>query len=236
MSYFSSHPMYDTDGRLLDNIYKNTYYKLDDEIWNEINWFNDNIKILEIGYGGGSFASFCDKKWFKNYVWVDLDDCFAGQLKEKFPNYEFLQWDINAFLDNGYKYDIIFMSHVFEHLDRNQADMAIKNIYKSLNKWWMWINYMPNADSFKATTARYNDITHKTIYNANSFEQIVLMDEVKYSELKNKNTIAAVSLPFRWIFKVINPIFVFFTKIYFLWMWYTFPKIYSSELLTIMKK
>lgn len=198
--------------------------------------FDRTAKILEIWYWSGTFASYCYNKWFTNYVWVDLDDSFAEHNKNKFPNYNFLQWDINNFLSNWDKYDIIFMAHVFEHLNKDQADETVKLIYKSLNEWWVWINYMPNADSLRAPTLRYNDITHKTIYNANSFLQIILSNDINYSQINNKNTIAAVSKISRTMFKIIHPIFVLLTIIYYLWMWVMFPKIYSSEMLTIMKK
>jgi len=75
---------------------------------------------------------------------------------------------------------------------------------------------MPNADSYlNASTLRYIDITHKKIYNSNSLEQILLTNKIKFNEIQHFNTLPAVHPYVKYLFKIIHPIFLRATKIYF---------------------
>lgn len=89
-----------------ENLYNNYYethwyseYKVDYEkssIFFKYNYdyvFNKldkNIKILEVWSWQWKFAYYLNKKWFKNYIWLDLDDKIIKETKNKFNNYEFL--------------------------------------------------------------------------------------------------------------------------------------------------
>lgn len=198
---------------------------------------NKDAKILEIGFGNGNFTYFCKKYWFKNYTWIEIDDTFIEQNKKDFKNYYFLKQDFQTFLKDSKKYDVIFTSHVFEHLNKTEAGELIKSIYSSLNIWWYWINYMPNADShLNSCSLRYHDITHKYIYNSHSFEQIILTNEISFSKIEHFNSFPAINHYIKFLFKIIHPIFLWISKIYYYWMWYSFPKTYTSEILSIMEK
>lgn len=234
-SYFSSHPSY-KKWLTTETPKKDIFSKINDEIWQCIDGLNRNANILEIWFGKWDFARYCHEKKIKNYTWIDIDDTFLEENKKKYNHYNFFYDTIESFLDTNKKYDCIFMSHVFEHLDEKQADTTVQLIYKSLNPWWYWINYMPNADSQKACALRYIDITHKKIYNSHSFEQILLANNADFSVIKHYNTLPSISPYVKLLFKIIHPLFLLFTKIYYTWMWLLFPKIYSSEMLSIMKK
>ena len=235
-NYFKNHPMYIKNIQNKEKNIKYHWHKLQKETWFIFNHLNKKINILEIGFWNWYFTYFCKKNRFKNYTWIDIDNTYMKQHKKEFKNYIFHKTDIIDFLQKNKGYDIIFMSHVFEHLDEKQAKKAINLIYSALNKGWYLINYMPNADSFKAASLRYIDITHKKIYNSHSFEQIALSNNANFSYIKHFNTLPAI-LPFKKvIFQIIHPIFKIFTIIYFYWMWLMFPKIYTSEILSIMQK
>ncbi len=234
-SYFKSHPMYVKGMKEWHNI-KNVFAKLQDEMWHILDGFNKDAKILEIGFWKWDFAYFCHNKGFKNYTGIDIDDTFKKQNEKKFPEYIFSSDDIINFFAKNTWYDVIFMAHVFEHLDEKEANETVSLIYSSLNEWWYWINYMPNADSSKACALRYIDITHKKIYNSHSFEQILLTNDALFTTINHYNTLPSISPYIKLLFKMIHPFFWVMTKIYFAWMWLIFPKIYSSEILSLMKK
>jgi hypothetical protein len=107
------------------------------------------------------------------------------------------------------------MAHVFEHLSPDIANRAIQLIFARLNKGGYWVNYMPNADSIRACGLRYIDITHQSIYNTNSFEQIIFSNDADFSEIIHSNTLPAINPYIKMIFKIIHPIFLTFTKIYY---------------------
>lgn len=235
-NYFTTHPMY-KDFSIAKNKRNNFFQKYKWELKKLWKSLNKDVKILEIGFWNWGFAYFCRKYWFKNYTGIDIDDTFIEQNKKEFKNYLFKKQDFQNFLKDAKKYDIIFISHVFEHLNKNEAGELIKLIYSSLNTWWYRINYMPNADSnLNACSLRYHDITHKYIYNSNSFEQIILSNGIEFSKINHSNSFPAINHYIKILFRIIHPIFLWITKLYYYWMWYSFPKTYTSEILSIIKK
>lgn len=234
-SYFKSHPMYAQGIKSSTSLW-NIFSKFDDEIWKFLKSLPRDAKILEIGYWKWDFAMYCNKRWFKNYTWIEIDNTFEAHNKERFPEYSFSTISISDFFKENSWFDVIFMAHVFEHLDEDEADKTVSMIYSALNTWWYWINYMPNADSQKACALRYIDITHKKIYNTHSFEQIFLANDAGFSNIYHFNTLPSISPMIKFIFKIIHPIFLLLTKFYYTGMWLLYPKIYSSELLSVMKK
>jgi hypothetical protein len=74
---------------------------------------------LEIWCWIGNFAYFCNKIWVKDYTWIDIDDYFFENNKKDFQNYKFIKSTFQKFL-NLQQYntiDIIFTSHILEHLN-----------------------------------------------------------------------------------------------------------------------
>lgn len=233
MDYFSSRKDYQNDYKNnKDKIYKITNKKYSKDI---MKFFpSKDIKILEIGFWNWKFANFLFQNWYKEYTWIDVDDFYIRDLKETFPEYHFYKSNIHEFLmPNKNKYDIIFMSHVFEHLNKSERETCIKCIETSLKKNWYRINYMPNADSdILLWYGRRWDITHYTIYNSISFEQL-LNKYSNFSEINHYNQYVWFQNP---IYRIFHKITLFFTKIYYLGMWSHLPKIYTWEFLSIIKK
>ncbi|MDR0282629.1 MAG: hypothetical protein LBI53_04995 [Candidatus Peribacteria bacterium] len=95
---------------------------------------------------------------------------------------------------------------------------------------------MPNADHLKATSSRYTDITHQKIYNSQALEQLLLANEVIFSTIKHHNTAPALNPLIIIIHKIINPFFLYLTKLRRYGMGYQFPRIHTAEILSIMKK
>jgi len=202
-----------------------------DNIFNKI---DKNIKILEIWSWQWKFAYYLKNKWFKNYIWLDLDKNIINETKEKYKNYEFYNISALEYLKNKIEeFDIIYMSHVFEHFTLEEWIELSKLINASLKKWWLWINEMPNAQSiYYASYWRYNDITHKIIYTPNSFNQVLLKSWFKRWNLIHKNEYIWTTLKN----KIIHKFFIFIHKILILWMWLILKEPYTFNLVSIIKK
>ncbi len=95
---------------------------------------------------------------------------------------------------------------------------------------------MPNADSPRAMTSRYIDITHQTLYNANSLEQILLTNGFIFSQVSHYNTTPAVHSFLKKVFHIIHPFFLLLTRAYNYGMGYMFPRVYTTEILSIITK
>lgn len=232
-NYFEYHPSYQKQLKDKEKIFKGEYLKYKKDLNDYLNRFYD-AKILEIGCWIGKFSYFCDKIWVKDYTWIDIDDYFFEYNKKDFPNYNFLKiWFQEYLKEHKNEFDIIFVSHVFEHLDEKERMEMITGVYGWLREWWIRINYMPNWDNFlRFGMCRYWDLTHKSIYTNISFNQLVKSSNLPF-EIENFNIYIWVKNKFR---RIIHLIFRFFTKIYFLGMWESFPEFYTWEFINLLTK
>lgn len=232
-NYFKHHKQYQESINNKQKIFDNMEVQYRRELQEYLYKFKD-ARVLEIWCGMWKFTNFCNKIWVKDYTWIDIDDYFFEENKKDFPNYNFIKIWFQEYLKNHKnEFDIIFVSHVFEHLDEKERIEMIECIYNWLKKNWIRINYMPNADSiFRLWTLRRNDITHKTIYNDNSFSQVIYDSGCNF-EIKNFSTYVYPKNTFN---RMVHLIFLFFTKIFYLGMWYPFPAIYTFEIISVLKK
>lgn len=232
-NYFSQHSFYKN---ALKNRYKlchDIYLQYKKDLKNYLDKFS-NAKVLEIWCWMWRFAYFCNKIWVKDYIWIDIDDYFFEENKKDFPKYNFEKiWFQDYLKNHKNEFDIIFVSHVFEHLDEKERIEMIESIYWWLKENWIRINYMPNANNFlRVGNWRRWDITHKNIYNEISFAQIIYSTDLPF-EIQNYN----MYVWYKYIFdRCIHIILRFFTKVYFLGMWESFPKFYTFEFINILTK
>jgi len=191
-----------------------------------------NIRILDIGCGDGSFAKFCKKLGFKNYQGVDVCSEVITANKKEYPSYIFECIDINDFFSkNNQQFDIIFMSHVLEHFEIELGRKLINEIYLHLSGGSLFLNIMPNASAlFFASMTRYNDITHKTLYTETSFGQIA--NSIGFKKIDHLNKYIGQNLFKRMIHLIAIKIF----RITIMMSGFSFPRIYTNEIITIAKK
>lgn len=231
INYFKNHPwyQYEQNIKLRDHIVT----KFNKELYNYVPKLK-SWKILEIWVGIGNFAHYCHLINTQAFTWIDIDDYFFSYHRQEFPKFNFVKARFQDFLKNiNEEYDVVFTSHLFEHLDEIERVEIIQYINQALKKWWIWINYMPNADSvLRSNLWMYNDITHFRIYNDNSFLQVVGESWVHFSEIIHLNNYIWYGFFKRFVHKIS----LFFTKLYFLSQWIAFPKIYSFEIFSILKK
>lgn len=231
--YFKNHPCYSEAWKNRKKVFNFCYLQYKKDLKKYL-WKLKNSKVLEIGSWMWKFAYFCSVIWNNDYVWIDIDDYFFEKNKQDFPNYQFNHVSFQKYLNkHKNEFDIIFVSHVFEHLDEIERLEMIEYIYNWLKDNWIWINYMPNADAILLSSNwRYTDITHKTIYNENSFFQIINSTNCDFL-IENFNIYIWVKNQFR---RLIHLLFRWITKIYFLGMWQRFPKIYTWEFINVLTK
>lgn len=232
-NYFGQHIWYQKEHKHKLETYKLHYLRYKKDLEKYL-WNFKNAKILEIWSWMWKFAYFCNKIWVEDYTWIDIDDFFFEENKKDFPKYNFEKiWFQDYLKDHQNEFDIIFVSHVFEHLDEKERIEMIENIYWGLKENWIWINYMPNADNLlRFWMCRYGDLTHKFIYTDISFNQLIKSAKCDY-KIENFNTYIWIKNKFR---RVIHLIFRFFTKIYFIGMWQAFPEFYTWEFINVLTK
>jgi len=233
-NYYSTHSEYlhasNSDRK---RFIQNIKYKINPHIkWILKDKDISNIRILDIWCGQWYFAEYCKNRWVKHFTGFDLDSHIVDYCAKILPEYTFSDKDIyEHLLKNKNTYDIVFMSHVFEHLSLEEWIQLTKLIYWGLKKWWQWVNIMPNASSiFFSWYLRYNDITHKTLYTENSFNQ-VLLNNFTEENIVHKNYITWNKTIKGLIVKVMSYIWRMIIRS----MWFGVPKIYSLEIISIIK-
>jgi len=226
-NYYSNHVWYSTiNCKWLVKKYKCNFGDVFNKKWK-------NIKILEIWCWMWCFTEFIKNLNIKDYTWIDLDNDSIIFLKEKYPEFHFINISVFDFLKWEDKYDIIFISHVFEHFSIEEWILLSKLIFKSLKSNGVWINIMPNAWSlYYSWYMRYVDITHKTLYSYESFSQILLQSWFQKDKILHKNFLVSCKFYFRFV----KTIWIFIHKILLWLIWQSFHKIYTDNLLTIIKK
>ena len=232
LDYYKNHYSNDIDTFVY---YKGYERYLRKSLWDIIFSYNTNIRILDLGCWFWGTAYFFSAHNYKNYEGIDLSKDELDIARNNFPQYTFFHEDIFNYLERDEKkYDIIFMSMVFEHLTIDQDKKLIELIYKKLNTWGVFINYQPNADSyFNSVSSRYIDITHERLWNWNSYIQFV----------KSCCNISGYEVTFRnsyiggnWFLHAVHKITKFFFEIFLLLMWYDKKSIYTKSFYSILKK
>lgn len=194
---------------------------------------NKNIDILDIWYGQWYFSTYINNMWYTKYIWVDIDNRYQNELERIIPNYNFLHQNIFDFFDkNIEQYDVVFSSNIFEHLGKEERVIRINEISKFLKDGWIRINYMPNADSILwATSSRYTDITHYSIYNYISFSQL-LRENGSFSNISHYNQYIWNNFLKRMLHKIV----IWISKFIYIILWFSFPSTYTWQIITICKK
>ncbi|MBL7196620.1 MAG: class I SAM-dependent methyltransferase [Candidatus Omnitrophica bacterium] len=104
-------------------------------------------ELLEIGPGGGAFVEAATKEGIK-YFGVENCEVLANSLKEKALNVISEEFCDATFEDK--KFDIIYLSHVIEHVDtRFEAVNLISTCYKKLKEGGIIMINAPNVLSHK---------------------------------------------------------------------------------------
>lgn len=110
-----------------------------------------NIKILDIGCGGGEFLSFLPDKYFKkNGLDTNPDSIKICQSK----NINVIKADITSTIRIKENFDIITLNHVFEHL--SSPNLGIKNIHHLLKPKAYLVLSVPLTDSIGYQLGRQN--------------------------------------------------------------------------------
>ena len=227
-NYYSTHKKNNKDWNLKEEY--NKAYKLYDK--NIADVMKNKNSILDLGFGHGNFAYFSYKKGIKDYMGIDISEEQTNICRKKFPKYNFKNEDIFNFLnENKKKYDLIFMSHFFEHFTLEEGEKLLRLIKKNLNQNGVIINIMPNAGAyFGATRSRYIDITHERLYDSYSFSQI--LKNIGFSYIEHRNFYIGNNKFEHTIHKLALKIFEVFIGI----LGYSKSEYYTSGLLTIIKK
>ncbi|MBK9382325.1 MAG: class I SAM-dependent methyltransferase [Chitinophagaceae bacterium] len=142
--------------------------------------------ILDIGCGLGQMLTYLKGKGFNSLYGIDINDESINLCKKHGLDVEKVN-DIREFARNSNrKFDRIVMSHVLEHISKEDIIDTLIHIKKYLLKeGGIFLLMVPNAQSYTGAYWRYEDFTHNIMFTAGSstyvlrsagFENIEFLD------------------------------------------------------------
>ena len=180
--------------------------------------------ILDIGCGQGSFIGDCVKNHNRtNVKGVDISkEVVIYCQNEGFPAEHINNLD-DFMMNETNKYDFIYMSHVLEHLKKEDIVSTLYKIRtKLLNKNGKIFIVVPNAQSSTDCYWAYEDFTHSTLFTTGSLKYVLDASGFKNIEFVDLDGFAGVSKrELRWrkpllkIYKLFKKLEMFITKSYY---------------------
>ena len=110
---------------------------------------NKDIKILDVGFGGGQFTSACIHLGYQNIHCADFGAVHKLlKVRKEFPqikgSYD-IESTVGDFLaDSNEKFDFIHLAHVIEHIPKHSLLYLVDSIYKSLHRDGIFFVRTPN--------------------------------------------------------------------------------------------
>src|SRR3989344_5774382 len=123
----------------------NSYLNTNEE-WREIKkYFLENIlknvKILELGSGGGFFGNWLVQSGYKEVVVSDLSKVALKKITESFPKLKRVQLDARDFKTNK-KFDVVVSLDLMEHI--SDVEKHIRYVRRALKRRGIYIIKTPN--------------------------------------------------------------------------------------------
>ena len=134
----------------------------------EILPLDKNADVLDIGCGFGSFIREAKKLGYNSVKGIDIsEEAIEYALKQ---NMDVQKASIKEFSEQSdKKFDFIIMSHVLEHIKKDEIIETLNLITKNLlNENGKFCLMVPNAQSNTDSYWAYEDFTHYTLFTAGS--------------------------------------------------------------------
>jgi 2-polyprenyl-3-methyl-5-hydroxy-6-metoxy-1,4-benzoquinol methylase len=177
------HIIKDPDGNIRNRLEEREIYL--DDIKQELDYINalKPGKVLDIGCGLGFFLSGISDKWDKYGIEISV---YAANHAAQYGNISNI--NVEDYSTTGFKFDLIVIHHVIEHLDA--PEIIIQNIYKLLRKNGRLIISTPDFDSpsarrYKEKYRLLHDKTHVSLFSNDSMHRFLRhygfhIDSVEY--------------------------------------------------------
>lgn len=163
-----------------------------------VSGYPKNAALIDIGCGTGILLEFFRDEGYENLYGIDLTEDQVNLAKEKGLKAEAIGV-FEFFKTNKQKFDVVFAMDLVEHFYKHELLELFNGFYSILSDNGTLIIQTPNGDGLFHQHIIYGDLTHLTIFNANSLSQILRLtgfNEIKCFETgpTTKNLIGFIRL------------------------------------------
>jgi len=155
------------------NISEENYSNLQIPLWIKYEIKNKDTKILDYGCGFGQILKALKNDSYQNVYGVDIEVNAIQSCRDN--NLIVEQLDLEDLKNPyGFKFDIIILSHIIEHIPKSEIIMTlafIKNEF--LSETGKLLIAVPNAQSNTGCYWAYEDWTHTTLFTSGSIYYVL---------------------------------------------------------------
>ena len=131
-------------------------------------------KILEIGFGRGSFLAYLKTEGYTNYLGIEIGKSQFNFVKKNITSRVKLLTNTLDFLrKHKHTYDVIFLGEVIAHLPKNKVIAYLTAIRQSLTAQGILLIKTPSITNPFCLRSVSNDFTYTTLYSYESIKQIL---------------------------------------------------------------
>lgn len=127
-----------------------------------------SARVLDFGCGFGQLITALQKNGFTQVSGVDINAAAIHHLQQLGVDVHNLSQEVDFFETHASHFDFIVMSHVLEHLPKQDMVGTLANIRKLLRKDGQLLVMVPNAQSNTNCYWAYEDFTHTTMFTSGS--------------------------------------------------------------------
>lgn len=192
-----------------------------------------NARILDIGCGFGQTLLALKKLGYSNLKGIDILDAAVQECKLKGLDVDQID-DVRNYKANQGTYDFIIMSHVLEHIPKDDIISNLVAIKKLLSPEGDFCIMVPNAQSNTGAYWMYEDFTHTTLFTTGSIYYVLRAAGFTRVQFLDPKGVEKHSLPIKLIKLVLLKIYElkieFWNKVTLSSYHRPSPKIFSFEL------
>lgn len=193
-----------------------------------------NASILDIGCGYGQNLLKIKELGYKNLKGIDISSSGKEILNAQGIEFEQIE-NLGIFCEaSKQKYDFIIMSHVLEHIPKEEIIGSARAIKEIISETGKFLIVVPNAQSNTDAYWAYEDFTHTVLFTSGSIYYVLKMagfNKIEFVDPNNIEGLKGLKKLFRRFFlSLYNQNKLFWNKITSSTYHTKSPNIYSFEI------
>lgn len=215
--------------------------KVDYFIWNYGRFINirkhKQLCILEIGPGMGESISYLNRHHITDIDVVDNDKEVLKYIGLHYKIHMSLHAKNILNIDTKLQsYDVIILTQVLEHIEKEYQFHWLQLLYKHLKKDGVILITVPNMANPLNTNERYGDITHECAFTENSLKELVTLSKISNFHMYVQNFGIPPFDPINVVRKIVQNILHFFILIFVIINGGVYSKLLSPNITLVVRK